>query len=135
MSTSTTTARISRVANVIIPVADQDRMIDFYTDALGLEKRADVPFGEGVEGRWIEVAPSGTETPIALCPPGPDNEAGGRDTGIGLQTNDIDALHAQLKDRGVDVDPEVSRMGEPVPPLFWLRDPEDNTLMVVEVAD
>ena len=26
---------------------------------------------------------------------------------------------------------EVSRQGDPVPPLFWLRDPEANTLMVV----
>ena len=32
---------------------------------------------------------------------------------------------------GVDVDAEVSRMGDPVPPLFWLRDPEGNSLMVV----
>jgi predicted enzyme related to lactoylglutathione lyase len=136
MSTSTTsTARVSQVANVIIPVADQDGMVEFYVEALGLEKRADIPFGEGVEGRWVEVAPSGTETPIALCPPGPNNEAGGKDTGIGLQTDDIDALHAQLKDRGVDVDAEVSRMGEPVPPLFWLRDPEGNQLMVVEITD
>jgi catechol 2,3-dioxygenase-like lactoylglutathione lyase family enzyme len=136
MSTSTATgARISQVANVIIPVSDQDRMVEFYTETLGLEKRADVPFGEGVEGRWVEVAPSGTQTPIALCPPGPDNEAGSRDTGIGLRTDDIDGLHAQLRDRGVDVDPEVSRMGEPVPPLFWFRDPEGNTLMVVEIQD
>lgn len=136
MSMSTTsTARVSQVANVIIPVADQDGMVEFYIEALGLEKRADIPFGEGVEGRWVEVAPSGTETPIALCPPGPNNEAGGKDTGIGLQTDDIDALHAQLKDRGLDVDAEVSRMGEPVPPLFWLRDPEGNQLMVVEITD
>ena len=45
----------------------------------------------------------------------------------------IDAYHAQLKDRGVDVDAEVSRFGDPVPPLFWFRDLENNTLMVVEV--
>jgi len=30
------------------------------------------------------------------------------------------------------VDPEVSRMGDPVPPLLFLRDPEGNSLMVVE---
>jgi predicted enzyme related to lactoylglutathione lyase len=135
MSNSTATAaRISQVANVIIPVTDQGKMIAFYTETLGLEKRADVPFGEGVEGRWVEVAPSGTETPIALCPPGPSNESGGKDTGISLQTDDADALHAQLRDSGVDVDAEVSRMGEPIPPLFWLRDPEGNQLMVVEVS-
>ena len=33
----------------------------------------------------------------------------------------------------MDVDAEVSRFGDPVPPLFWFRDPESNTLMVVEV--
>jgi predicted enzyme related to lactoylglutathione lyase len=124
MSTS-----ISKLANVIIPAADQDSALRFYTEALGLEKRVDVPMGPGA--RWIEVAPPGAETPIAICLPGPTTTPGGKDTGISLQTGDIDAYHAQLKDRGVDVDAEVSRFGE-APPLFWLRDPEGNTLMVVE---
>ncbi len=124
------TPRVTKVANVIIPVDDQDRALEFYTEALGLEKRVDAPFGDG--NRWIEVAPSGTDTPIAICPPGPGVTAGGKDTGISLQTDDADAFHAQLKDRGVDVDPEVSRFGDTVPPMFWLRDPEGNTLMVVE---
>jgi catechol 2,3-dioxygenase-like lactoylglutathione lyase family enzyme len=131
MSTSTTSAAVSKMANVIVPVADQDRELAFYTETLGLELRADVPFGNGE--RWIEVAPAGADTPIALCPPGPSNEAGDRQTGITLQTDDIDAYHALLRERGVDVDDEVSRMGEPVPPLFWFRDPEGNTLMVAEV--
>jgi predicted enzyme related to lactoylglutathione lyase len=122
--------RISKVANVIVPFADQDRALQFYTEALGLEKRVDVPFGDG--SRWIEVAPSGADTPIAICPPGPNATTGGKDTGISLQTDDVDAFHAQLKDRGVDVDAEVSRFADTVPPLFWLRDPEGNTLMVVE---
>jgi catechol 2,3-dioxygenase-like lactoylglutathione lyase family enzyme len=130
MST-TTTATVSRLANVIIPVKDQDRMLDFYTETLGLEKRADVPFGNG--DRWIEVAPGAAETPIALCPPGPSNEAGGKDTGITLQTDDIDGYHAELAAREVDMDAEISRMGDPVPPLFWFTDPEGNRLMVVEV--
>ena len=121
--------RVSKLANVIVPVTDLNRALEFYTEALGLEKRVDVPFGDG--NRWIEVAPVGADTPIAICPPGPNAPAGGKDTGISLQTDDIDAYHAQLKDRGVDVDAEVSRFGE-APPLFWLRDPESNTLMVVE---
>jgi predicted enzyme related to lactoylglutathione lyase len=123
--------RVSKLANVIVPVADQDRALQFYTEALGLEKRVDVPFGDGA--RWIEVAPSGADTAIAICPPGPAVTAGGKDTGISLQTDDIDSYHAQLKDRGVDVDAEVSRFGDAVPPLFWFRDPEGNTLMVTEV--
>jgi predicted enzyme related to lactoylglutathione lyase len=58
--------------------------------------------------------------------------AGGKDTGISLETGDADAFHARLKDRGVDVDAEVSRFGEAAPPLFSFRDPEGNTLMVVQ---
>jgi catechol 2,3-dioxygenase-like lactoylglutathione lyase family enzyme len=131
MST-TTNAAVSQVANVIIPIADQDAALAFYTEKLGLECRADVPFGNG--DRWIEVAPSdAAQTPIALCPPGPGGSTGELRTGICLQTADADGYRALLAERGVDVDDEVSRMGDPVPPMFWFRDPEGNSLMVVEV--
>jgi catechol 2,3-dioxygenase-like lactoylglutathione lyase family enzyme len=130
---STSTAQISGIANVVVPVADQDKAIAFYTDALGFEKRVDLPFGGAY--RWVEVAPAGVETTIALAPPPPDDPsaAGNRQTGITLKTTDIDGLHADLKQRGVDVDDEVSRMGEPVPPMLWFRDPEGNVLLAVEV--
>ena len=78
------------------------------------------------------MAPGDAVTTIALAPPPPGRSTGNRETGIGLQTEDIDAFHAELKAAGVDVDPEVSRMGDPVPPLLFLRDPEGNSLMVVE---
>ena len=122
--------RISKVANVVIPVSDVDTQIAFYTGPLGMEKRTDIPFGG--EYRWVEVAPPGADTVIAIAPPAPGGESGGRDTGISLQTTDIDAVHSELKAAGVDVDAEVSRMGEPVPPMFWLRDPEGNVLLIVE---
>ena len=129
-----TTTRLSKIGTVVIPVVDQDRVVEFYVDTLGFEKRADVPFGGGY--RWIEVAPEGAATTIALAPPPPDGntEVGNRETGIGLHTDDIDALHGELKAAGVDVDDEVSRMGDPVPPLLWFRDPEGNRLMVVETS-
>lgn len=126
---STTKTRIEKIATVVIPVADVDRAIDFYVDTLGFEKRVDVPFGG--QYRWVEVAPGDATTTIALAPPQEGKPSGDRETGISLYTDDIDALHADLQSRGVDVDPEVSRMGGPVPPLFWFRDPENNTLMVV----
>ena len=130
---TTTTATVSRIANVIVPVRDQDAMLAFYTEKLGLEKRADVPFGNGE--RWIEVAPAGTETVIAICPPGPNGTTGDKETGITLQTDDIEGYRDRLAEAGVDVDAEVSRMGDPVPPLCWFRDPEGNRLLVVEVSD
>jgi catechol 2,3-dioxygenase-like lactoylglutathione lyase family enzyme len=127
---STTKTRINKVGTIVVPVTDQDRAIEFYTETLGFEKRSDVPFGEGY--RWVEVAPGGAVTTIAIVPPPPGQPTGSVMTGIGLETDDIDAVHADLKARGADVDPEVSRMGDPVPPLFWFRDPDGNTLMVVE---
>jgi predicted enzyme related to lactoylglutathione lyase len=123
-------SQITRIANIIIPVADQENALKFYTGILGFETRADMPFGPGQ--RWIEVAPAGVETTIAICPPGPGVTAGGKDTGITLNADDIDALHTQLKEQGVDVDAEVARYGDDVPPMFWFRDTEKNTLSVVE---
>jgi catechol 2,3-dioxygenase-like lactoylglutathione lyase family enzyme len=127
---SKTATRISKIGVVCVPVSDQERAIEFYVDALGFEKRADVPFGDGY--RWVEVAPAGADTPIAIVPPPPGNPTGNVNTGIGLNTDDVEADHADLKARGVDVDDEISRMGDPVPPMFWLRDPDGNSLMVVE---
>ncbi|HEY1356823.1 MAG TPA: VOC family protein [Thermoleophilaceae bacterium] len=127
---TSTRTRVNKVATVIIPVAEQEAMIDFYVDKLGFEKRMDVPFGNGY--RWVEVAAGDAVTTIALAPPPEGKPTGGRETGISLQTDDVDAYHAELKAAGVDVDDEVSRMGDPVPPMFWLRDPEGNSLMVVQ---
>jgi catechol 2,3-dioxygenase-like lactoylglutathione lyase family enzyme len=126
-----TKTQVEKIATVVIPVADQDRAIDFYVDKLGFEKRMDVPFGG--DYRWVEVGPAGADTTIALAPPPPEGntQVGKRETGISLYSPDIDAYHAELRDAGVDVDDEISRMGDPVPPLFWLRDAEGNTLMVV----
>jgi len=126
----TTTSKVNKIATVIIPVTDQDRQVDFYVDKLGFTKRVDVPFGNGY--RWIEVGIGDESTTIALAPPPENVPTGKRETGISLQTDDIDAYHAALKAAGVDVDETVMRMGGPVPPMFWLRDPEGNTLMVVQ---
>jgi predicted enzyme related to lactoylglutathione lyase len=121
---------ITQIGIVAIPIADQDRALTFYVDTLGLEKRTDVPFGG--DYRWIEVAPAGSTTTISIAPPPPGKPAGNMETGIILNTDDIDAEHTRLKAAGVDVDDEISRMGDPVPPMFWFRDPENNSLMIVQ---
>ena len=129
---STTATRLRTISLVCVATPDQDKAVEFY-ESIGFEKRTDAPFGGGY--RWIEVYPPEGNTGIALAPPPP---AGGQvephQTGITLTTDDIDASHAQMKALGVDVDAEVSRMGDPVPPMFWFRDPTGHTLMVVENA-
>ena len=130
MSTATSKLNISKVGRVCVTVADTDRALDFYVGTLGFEKVVDVPMGPDM--RWVEVSVSGAETTIALAPPPEGQRAGGKETGIILDTSDVDGAHAALKEAGVDVDDEVSRYGEPVPPMFWLRDPDGNSLIIVE---
>jgi catechol 2,3-dioxygenase-like lactoylglutathione lyase family enzyme len=127
-----TQSRIDAISLVIVPATDQDRSIDFYVEKLGFEKRTDIPFGG--EYRWVEVYPPSGTTGIALAPPRPGIDPTAVQTGITLTTDDIDATHAALRSEGVDVDDEVSRMGDPVPPMFWFRDPDGNTLLIVQSA-
>jgi catechol 2,3-dioxygenase-like lactoylglutathione lyase family enzyme len=118
---------ITGVRTVAAPVTDQDRALEFYVDTLGFEKRVEFPMGEGQ--RWIEVAPPGAVTTIALVPATKDRPAG-VDTGVRLATTDTDADHATLRAHGVDAD-DILRW-EGVPPMFVFRDQDDNELVIVE---
>jgi catechol 2,3-dioxygenase-like lactoylglutathione lyase family enzyme len=123
--------QITHVGRVMVPVSDQDTAIAFYTDKFGFSLVADVPFGEGE--RWVEVAPPGGGTAFALVPPHGDYQPG-RMTGIALESTDPRADHAALKTSGVDVDPELMGGDGTVPLLFFFRDRDANTLMIVESA-
>jgi catechol 2,3-dioxygenase-like lactoylglutathione lyase family enzyme len=118
---------IREVATIAVPVADPERALAFYAGTLGLEVRRDVPFGPGA--RWIEVAPSEATTTIALAPHG--GGPVGVDTGIRLASGDCEADHRALRGAGVAVGDILRWPG--VPPMFSLRDPDGNTLYVVEL--
>jgi catechol 2,3-dioxygenase-like lactoylglutathione lyase family enzyme len=124
-----TGTQITQVGTVMIPVNDQDQAIAFYTDKLGFETRSDTPFGRG--DRWVEVAPPGASTTLALVIPR-EGESTGIDARVGFTTEDADADHARLRARGVDVDEAVMRMGDPVPPMFFFRDLDGNRLLIVQ---
>jgi len=123
---------VRRIGLICVPTANQDEVIAFY-ESIGFEKRTDIAMGGGY--RWVEVYPPEGSAGIALAPPPPGSgEIVPVQTGITLNTKDIAAAQAQFKSLGVDVDLEVARMGDPVPPMFWFRDPTGHSLMVVEQA-
>jgi catechol 2,3-dioxygenase-like lactoylglutathione lyase family enzyme len=126
MSNTRNGIQITEVRTVGVPVADQDRALAFYLEKLGFEKRLDVPFGTGE--RWVEVAPPGAATTIALVRARKD-EPTGIDTQVRLTTTDAAADHAALRARGVDADAEV--MPYPVP-MFIFRDADGNRLRIVQ---
>ena len=119
--------RIVDVRTVGVPVTDQDRALEFYVEKLGFAKQLDVPFGDGK--RWIEVAPPGATTTIALVPSRPGVPAG-VETGIRFTTQDADAEQVDLRARGVDADEVLRWPG--APPMFAFRDQDGNGLEIVE---
>lgn len=138
---------ISQVGTVFVPVADQDRALEFYLGKLGFEKRGDFPYGES--SRWVEVAAPESAIPIALVHPSEGGTPGGDKTYCALSTDDIDAAHEALRARGVEVDEDVARDGRPrhllfdtdrdmsnatVPPMFFFRDIDGNRFLVVEAG-
>jgi catechol 2,3-dioxygenase-like lactoylglutathione lyase family enzyme len=127
-----TQTAIRRISLVCVTTPEQDKAVAFY-ESIGFEKRTDTPFAG--DYRWIEMYPPEGETGIALAPPPDGATFEPVQTGITITTNDVDAAHADMARKGVDVDETVSRMGDPVPPMFWFRDPSGHSLMVVEQAE
>jgi catechol 2,3-dioxygenase-like lactoylglutathione lyase family enzyme len=137
-----TTSHITQAAVILIPVNDQERALAFYVDTLGFEKRSD--FAHADSERWLEVVPSGAITGFSLVTADEDRPSG-VETGIALNTDDVVAAHSDFRDRGVDVDLEILREGDPVvhwsgavlagiPPMFRLRDPDGNSFLIVQSA-
>jgi lactoylglutathione lyase len=117
---------IHDVRTVGVPVSDQGRALEFYSGKLGFEKRLDAPLPDG--GRWIEVAPSGATTTIALIP-AKEGLPTGVETGIRFITGDAEAGHAYLRNQGVDTGELLRWPG--VPPMFAFRDQDGNGLEMV----
>lgn len=110
---------------MILPVSDQEEALGFYVGTLGFETRLDGSFGDGQ--RWIEVAPPGAATTIALVLQG--SSAG---VEVSFATDDAEADHAAMVAKGVEADAELISMGEGVPPMFTFRDPDGHPFRVVE---
>jgi catechol 2,3-dioxygenase-like lactoylglutathione lyase family enzyme len=134
------TSHITQMATVYVPVNDQEGALEFYVGTLGFEKRADFEYAGGE--RWVEVAPPGATTQISLVPPR-EGQPAGIETRVALNTADIDAAYADFRARGVDVDEQILREGDPVvvwsgavmagiPPMFFLRDPDGNSFLIVQ---
>jgi lactoylglutathione lyase len=127
-ASGTTPTTVSNIGVAMFSVSNQDEAIAFYTRKLGFEVRSDMSFGENGENRWVEVAPPGSTARLALNPPMGGSPGGGS---IGVETPDAMAEHRRLTELGVDVDPEPMRMPG-VPLMFSLRDPDGNSVWVVE---
>jgi predicted enzyme related to lactoylglutathione lyase len=117
---------ITQVKLVGICVGDQQRALEFYTKKLGFEVRTDQPMGPGA--RWIEVAPPGAETGLALwTPPGLEDRIG-TFSQVVFRCVDVQATYEQLKARGVEFRQEPK--AQPGGVMAQFADPDGNLFVL-----
>lgn len=90
---------ISHLKFVSIPVRDQNRALDFYTEKLGFTIITDQPFDE--KQRWIELRIPKAETRVVLFTPDEHKDRIGTFSGLSFATDNVEETYATLKARGV----------------------------------
>ena len=120
---------ITDVRTIAVNVTNQDEAIAFYVDTLGFEKRLDARISPTM--RWVEVAPAGATTSIAL---NAIEAATGVavDTGIRFTVPDAQAEHTAMREHGVHVGELLRQDG--VPPMYSFDDPDGNRFYVIEAS-
>jgi lactoylglutathione lyase len=118
---------ITDVRTIGINVTNQDEALAFYVETLGFEKRLDAPISPTV--RWLEVAPAGASTSLALNAT-EDTADVGTDTGVRFTVPDAAVEHAAMRERGIAVG-DLLRWDD-VPPMFAFDDPDGNRFYIVE---
>lgn len=120
---------ITGVLTVAVPVTDQDAATAVF-QALGFETRLDVELQPGF--RWIELAPSGSGTTIALVAAGPELPAG-IDTGVRLATADARRAHQAVRDLSLDAGDLLD--WDTAPLMFSFVDHDGNRFYVTEASE
>ena len=109
---------------ISVPVSDQERAKRFYRDTLGFELLREESMGP--TGKWIQLAPKGCATTIALVQWFDAMRPGGLQ-GVMLNVTDIDREHEALSARGV----ELSQIQQqPWGRFATFKDPDGNGLIL-----
>lgn len=103
-----------------VPVSDPQRAKRFYTDVLGFDLVRESPMGPDMT--WIQLAPPGQGVTIALVTWFETMKPGGLQ-GVMVNTDDIDAEHATLRQRGLVLS-EIRQ--EPWGRYAMFNDPDGN---------
>lgn len=111
---------------VSIPVRDQDRSLEFFTQKLGFKLATDQPFDDNQ--RWIELRIPGAQTRLVLFTlPGQEDRIGEM-TNFAFLSNDVRATYEQLVAKGVHFDGEPQEADWGTSAIF--RDPDGNQFLV-----
>ena len=112
---------------VVVPVSDVDRAKAFYADQAGFV--ADHDHRVNDELRFIQLTPPGSACSITIGEGVTDAEPGSV-KGMQLVVEDVEAAHAELSGRGVDVS-DVQEF--PWGRFVFFSDPDGNGWAVQEI--
>jgi predicted enzyme related to lactoylglutathione lyase len=112
---------------VAIPVTDVDRAKAFYVDGAGFNADHDHRVSDAV--RFVQLTPPGSACSISIGE-GVTDAAPGSVKGMQLVVDDIEAAHAELSGRGVDVS-EVQDF--PWGRFVFFSDPDGNAWAVQQI--
>ena len=117
-----------KIELIFVPVTDVDRAKAFYVDKLGFNADFDERPNEGL--RFVQLTPNGSGCSIALGE-GLTDKAPGSVAGLQLVVADIEAAHAELSGRGM----EVSEIQDfPWGSFVFFSDPDGNGWAVQQVT-
>ena len=122
---------LEKVFYTSVLVSDQDKALDFYTNALGMEKRVENPTPDGL--RFLTVGVEGDDFQLVLWPgtPGQAQPAMGRPpASVTIATDDIRTTFDEMKSRGVDFVSDVLEF--PWGSVAQFTDPDGNLLQIRE---
>ncbi|HKR53248.1 MAG TPA: VOC family protein [Chthoniobacterales bacterium] len=91
---------IKQIKFVSVPVENQDRALDFYTEKLGFTIITDQPFDE--KQRWIELRVPKAETRVVLFTTDDDKNRVGTFMNMSYTCDDLHKTYEDLKKRGVE---------------------------------
>src|SRR5205809_7674889 len=119
-------AMIKQIKFVSIPVADQNRALDFYTEKLGFTIITDQPFDE--KQRWIELRVPKAETRVVLFTAEGDEKRIGSFMNMSYACDDIDKTYKELSARGVEFEGPPQK--QPWGTYAMFKDSEGNRFVV-----
>ena len=118
-----------RLELIAVPVSDVDRAKAFYTEQAGFN--ADHDHRVSDEMRFVQLTPPGSACSIAIGTGIGVDVAPGSAQGLQLVVDDIEAAHAELAGRGV----EVSTVQDfPWGRFVFFRDPDGNGWAVQQIV-
>lgn len=117
---------IKQVKFVSVPVADQKRALDFYTQKLGFKVVTDQEFDE--KQRWIELGIPGAQTGVTLFTPDGHKDRIGTFSAISFHCDNCERTYEELKGRGVEFDGPPQKM--PWGTFAKFRDSEGNQFVM-----